>query len=148
MMRQKGLSMWKYMNMEIDPSELPSKEELLDCIRRGGSTDRALADLREEQMETYQNELIWRYPISEGMAAGGFVTPVREGILWIPYDEMERVEGEILLLEDACLLNADACSYMADDFQAYAEGLCSMLREAVAICEQLHGSTNETEECE
>ena len=148
MMRQKGLNMWKYMNMNLDPATLPCKDDLLACIRADGGTDRTLANLREEQMETYQNELIWRYPISEGMAAGGFITPVREGILWLPYDEMEREEGEILLLEDACLLNADACSYMADDFQAYAEGLCSMLREAAAICEQLHNSTNETEECE
>ena len=148
MMRQKGLNMWKYMNMEIDPSDLPTRVELLDRIRRSGGTDRALADIREEQMVNYQNELIWRYPISEGMAAGGFVTPVREGILWIPYDEMEREEGEILLLEDACLLSADDCNAFEEDFRYYADGLCSMLREAAAICEQLHNSTNETEECE
>lgn len=76
--------MWKYMNMEVHPSDLPTMNELLDCIREDGSTDRALADLRKQQMEIYQNELIWRFPISEGTAAGGFVMPVREGILWIP----------------------------------------------------------------
>lgn len=140
--------MWKYMNMEIDPSDLPTKDELLDRIRRNGGTDCALADIREEQMETYQNELIWRYPISEGMAAGGFVSPVREGILWIPYDEMEREEGEILLLDDSRLLSADDCYAFEEDFRYYANGLCSMLCEAAAICEQLHNSTNETEECE
>ena len=136
------------MNMEIDPSDLPTKDELLDRIRRSGGTDRALADVREELSDHCVNDLIWRYPISVGMAAGGFVIPVRDGILWIPYDEMEREEGEILLLEDACLLDSDACSYMADDFQSYANGLCSMLREAAAICEQLHNSTHEKEECE
>ena len=136
--------MWKYMNMELDPAKLPTKCELLDRIREAGGTDRALAFLREEQMETYHNELIWRYPISEASAAGGFVTPVREGILWIPYHEMDREEGEILLLQDACLLDADACSYMADDYQSYAEELCSMLREAAVICE----SFNETEDME
>ena len=130
--------MWNYMNMELDPSRLPTKDELLDRIRKAGGTDRALADLRDEQMETYKNELIWRYPISEGTSAGGFVTPVREGILWIPYDEMEREEGEILILDDSCLLNADACSAFEEDFRFYAEGLCSMLREAAAICEQLN----------
>lgn len=134
--------MWKYMNMELDPALLPTKYELLARIRKAGGTDRALSDLREEQMETYQNDLIWRYPISQGTAAGGFVMPVREGILWIPYDEMEREEGEILMLQDACLLDADACSYMADDYQTYAEGLCSMLREAADICEQLNKKEN------
>ena len=130
--------MWKYMNMELDPSRLPNKDELLDRIRKAGGTDRALADLRDEQMDTYKNELIWRYPISEGTSAGGFVTPVREGILWIPYDEMEREEGEILILDDACLLDAAACIAFEEDFRFYAEGLCSMLREAAAICEQLN----------
>lgn len=134
--------MWKYMNMNLDPATLPCKDDILARIRADGGTDRALADLREEQMETYQNDLIWRYPISQGTAAGGFVMPVREGILWIPYDEMEREEGEILMLQDACLLDADACSYMADDYQAYAKGLCSMLREAADICEQLNKKEN------
>ena len=138
--------MWKYMNMEVHPSDLPTMSELLDCIREGGSTDRALADLRKQQMEIYQNELIWRFPISEGTAAGGFVMPVREGILWIPYDEMEREEGEILLLEDAHLLTSDDCSCMAEDFRCYAEELCSTLREAAAICEQLQNTANVQED--
>lgn len=134
--------MWKYMNMEIDPSDLPTREALFDRIRRSGGTDRALAEIREEQMETYQNELIWRYPISEGMAAGGFITPVCEGILWIPYDETEREEGEILLLEDARLVSADDCNAFEEDFRYYADGLCSMLREAAAICEQINDAAN------
>ena len=134
--------MWKYMNMNLDPATLPSKDDLLARIRADGETDRALADLREEQMETYQNELIWRYPISEGTAAGGFITPVREGILWIPYDEMDREEGEILLLDEACLLTEDACTAFEEDFRYYAAGLCSMLLEAAAICKQL-GSTDD-----
>lgn len=136
--------MWKYMNMNLDPATLPSKDDLLARIRADGETDRALADLREEQMETYQNELIWRYPISEGTAAGGFITPVREGILWIPYDEMEREEGEILLLDEACLLTEDVCTAFEEDFRYYAAGLCSMLLEAAAICKQL-GSTDKME---
>lgn len=138
--------MWKYMNMNLDPATLPSKDDLLARIRADGETDRALADLREEQMETYQNELIWRYPISEGTAAGGFITPVREGILWIPYDEMEREEGEILLLDEACLLTEDACTAFEEDFRYYAAGLCSMLLEAAAICRQLSNTNSELEE--
>lgn len=142
---RRDYGMWKYMNMELDPSKLPTMQELLDRLREDGGTDRSMAHIREEQMETYQNELVWRYPISEGSAAGGFVLPVREGILWIPYDEIEREDGEILLLQDAHLLSADDCSIMADDFQLYADGLCSMLREAEAICEQLHSDNDELE---
>lgn len=134
--------MWKYMNMNLDPATLPCKDDLLARVRADGGTDRALADIREEQMEAYQNELIWRYPISEGNSAGGFITPVREGILWIPYDEMEREEGEILMPDEACLLTEDACTVFEEDFRYYANGLCSMLLEAAAICKQL-GSTDD-----
>lgn len=140
--------MWKYMNMNLDPATLPCKDDLLARIRADGGTDRALAGLREEQMETYRNELIWRYPISEGTAAGGFVMPVREGFLWIPYDEMEREEGEILLLEDAYLLSTDDCSALEEDFRYYADGLSSVLREAAIICAQLTNTDAEMEEDE
>lgn len=128
--------MWKYMNMEIDPTSLSTKEELLQRLREGGGTARALYPIREEQFEKYGNELDWLYTISEGTAAGGFVLPVREGILWIPYDEIKREEGETLLLKDAILLNADDCRIMADDFRSYADGLCVMLRQAAIICEK------------
>ena len=123
--------------MEIDPSELPTKAELLSRLHEDGGTDRALGHLREEQSEQYGNDLVWRYPLSEGYSAGGFVLPVREGILWIPYDEMEREEGEILLIDDAHLLNEDDCDVMAYDFRSYADGLCAMLGDAKAICESI-----------
>lgn len=129
--------MWMYMNMEIDPESLPTKDELIARLEEDGGTDRAFASVREEQYARYRNELIWRYPISEGCAPGGFILPVREGILWIPYDEMEKEEGEILLLDDAELLDSDACAVMADDLRRYADSLCSVLREAAVICEGL-----------
>lgn len=137
--------MWKYMNMELDPAKLPTKQELLTRLREGGGTDRALSDIREEQYELYNNELDWRYPISQGENAGGFVIPVREGILWIPYDEIERDEGEILLLDRSYLLSADDCHILADDYKFYADGLCAMLHEAEAICEQLDPDNDEME---
>ena len=130
--------MWTYMNMEIDPESLPTKNELIAFLREEGGTDSALANLREEQYEKYGSELDWRYTISEGSAAGGFILPVREGILWIPFDEMEIEEGEILLLDDAELLDVDACKIMEDSVRSYADALCAELREAAVICEGLN----------
>ena len=127
--------MWKYMGVNIDPRQLPAKDELLKRLYADGSTDRSLSHLREEQYEKFNMELIWRYPISQGESAGGFVIPVREGGLWIPYDEMEKEEGEVLLLSNACLMTADVCHAWAEDFRFYADGLCNVLKEAEAICE-------------
>ena len=52
--------MWTYMNMEIDPESLPTKNELIAFLREEGGTDSALANLREEQYEKYGSELDWR----------------------------------------------------------------------------------------
>jgi len=81
---------WEYMDQRLNPEELPTMKELLSEIDENGGTDAALAGLREKQYRQYCCELIWRYPISQGDSAGGFLMPVREGILWIPYDEMEK----------------------------------------------------------
>lgn len=136
---------WKYMKLSLNPEELPTMKELLATIVDNGSTDAALAKLREAQQEKYHNELIWRYPISQGDSAGGFIMPVREGILWIPYDEMEKEEGEILLADNADLLDEDACEMMADDYSSYADELCDVLRQSAKICHRLeYGGVKKT----
>lgn len=73
--------MWVYMNGNLNPKELPVMTDLLASLSENGADDRALSHLREEQWEKFSKELIWRYPISEGESAGGFITPVQEGIL-------------------------------------------------------------------
>ena len=137
--------LWNYMKLTLNPEELPTMKELLKEIVDNGGTDAALAKLREAQHEKYHNELIWRYPISQGDSAGGFIMPVREGILWIPYDEMEKEAGEILLTDNADLLTEDTCDMMADDFDRYADQLCDVLRQAAKICHRLeHGDVKRT----
>lgn len=136
---------WSYMKLSLNPEELPTMKELLKEIVDNGGTDAALADLRKKQHEKYHNELIWRYPISQGEAAGGFIMPVREGILWIPYDEMEKEAGEILLTDNADLLTEDACEMMADDYSRYADQLCDVLHQCAKICHRLeHGGVKRT----
>jgi len=137
--------LWSYMKINLNPEELPTMRELIREIVDNGGTDAALADLREKQHEKYHNELIWRYPVSQGEAAGGFIMPVREGILWIPYDEMEKEAGEILLIDNADLLTEDACEMMADDFSRYADQLCDVLHQYAKICHRLeHGGVKRT----
>ena len=51
---------------------------------------------------------------------------------------MEIEEGEILLLDDAELLDVDACKIMEESFRSYADALRAVLREAAVICEGLN----------
>ncbi len=129
--------MWNYMGREIDPQTLPTKAEMLAFINENGMDDRALAKVREQQYAIYGYELLYRYPISEGKAAGGFVTPVREGFLWLPYDAMTREDGELLTMEEVKLLSAEECEYLLTDMRSFADELCNALADAQSILEML-----------
>lgn len=132
--------MWVYMNSNLNPKELPNMADLIALLSEGGADDRALSHLREEQWEKFNKELIWRYPISEGESAGGFITPVQEGILWIPYDSMDKEDGELLELKQAHLLSSEACLYLLEDLRSYTDGLCAMLQEAAVICSSIQNT--------
>ena len=125
--------MWTYMGGELDSLSLPKMEDLIAVLSENGADNRALSGIREEQWERFGKELIWLYPISEGESAGGFIIPVQEGILWIPYNAMDREDGELLELKEAHLLSAEACGYLKEDLRSYVEGLCDVLQEAAVI---------------
>lgn len=112
-----------------DPEKLLSQQELIDMLEAWGGHDRALSHLREH----YDNELgsdpIWRYPISLDTCNGGFLVPVKEGYLFIPYDEVDAEDYEILMLDKTCLMDAETCAYMARECQGYTDALCEELHK-------------------
>ncbi len=122
-----------YMGLPIDAACLLSKQELLDHLSENGTDDRAIAELREQQYARFGKELMWRYPLSDGCALGGFIFPVQEGFLWIPYDEIDKERGELLVLENAELMDTAALSLLREDFASYAAELCAALRDAERI---------------
>lgn len=132
--------MWKYMGHDLDPQTLPAMDSLISALAENGADDRALSKVRDEHWDRYDMDLTWRYPISEGTSAGGFIIPVQEGILWIPYDAMDKEDGELLELQDSHLLTDEGCEYLLDDLRGYADGLCSMLAEAIRICRKSSAS--------
>jgi len=95
----------KIDGIEIDVSKLISKDELLEELASGGASDRSLADIRGRYFEEFGNELIWRYPISDGVNAGTTIVAVKEGFLSMPYNEMATVDYELFDLERINLLD-------------------------------------------
>ena len=120
----------------LDRDLLPKKDAFIHRLRKYGANYRGLSMLREQQVRCYRKELVFHYPISESVHLGGFLTPVREGVLWLPYDEVHRSEGEQLLLKDARLLTEDDCEILCSDIQTCADTLHSALGDAAAICRQ------------
>lgn len=91
----------QYMGWPWQPEKLLSKDELLEELKSGGETDRAMASIRHYEEEIAGQELMWWYPISLGSCAGAFIVPVKEGVLCVPYDEMDREKGDFPLLAEA-----------------------------------------------
>ena len=60
----------KINGIKIDISKLISKDELLKELADGSASDSDLSDIRGRYSEEFGNELIWRYPISDGVNAG------------------------------------------------------------------------------
>ena len=53
--------------------------------------------------------------------------PVYEGYIWIPYDAVDQEEYELLVLDAACLLDAETCAHLAQEMRNYADELIASL---------------------
>ena len=104
-------------------SELRSRKEVMDILFDKGSTYTVLMNICEEYYRKYQNSLCWKYPISDGKHHGTFILLVKEGILGIPYDAVDKVDKEILCMEDACLLNRETMESFVSDWYHFDEVL-------------------------
>ena len=116
-----------------DPQELMPKDELLAYLRENGESDRALSGIRDQHYEKYGNELMWRYPISDGAHLGTFIVPVREGIISLPFDAVDDEDYELLILEDAAMFDEDAMQYCIDDWKLFSDDLTSAMNDMLRI---------------
>ncbi len=123
----------KINGTEIDASKLITKEELLAHLRENGESDRALADIRERYQNEFGNELIWRYPISDGKHMGTFIVTVQEGFISLPYDAADREDYELLELDDAAMFDADDMQVFIDDWQSFSDDLMSAMTDMLRI---------------
>ena len=130
-------NLWRFMKLSLNPVDLPTTREVLDRLQDNTSIDQ----LRDEQMKRYHNTLLWRYPLSHETAAGGFILPVREGILWIPYVNTGSFSGDVVLItDDAHILSESDCETMLREFSSYASQLCDVLQQSATISHRLeHG---------
>lgn len=131
--------LWPFMKMKLNPADLPTMREVLNRLQ-DNEANMAIERLQDEQMERYHNTLLWRYPLSQDSSVGGFILPVREGILWIPYGKTSTYEGDLLITDEAHILSEDDCEAMLGDFSNYASELCDVLRQSASIsCRLEHG---------
>lgn len=58
---------------------------------------------------------------------GQFFVPVKEGILSLPYDRVEREDYEVFTLEDACLCDAISMEVFLEDWDSFSGQLCQTM---------------------
>ena len=84
---------------------------------------RALMDICEEYLEKYQNELCWCYPTTDELHLGTFLLLVKEGVLSLPFNEVDSVDYELFCLEDACLCDAASINLLIADWYRFDSDL-------------------------
>ena len=119
--------------IQIDPAKLMSRDELLEFLRDNGEDDRALSGIRDSHYDEYGTELIWRYPISDGMHLGMFIVPVKEGFISLPYDAVDKHDGELLELDDAAMFDADGMQLFIDDWRSFSDDLIGAMTDMLRI---------------
>ncbi len=125
-------------------STLKSKEELLSYLEDNGATHASLMDFCEPYLEQYENELCWPYPISDGKHHGTFLVLVREGILSLPYDEMDKEDYELFCPEDARLFQySEDMQVFMDDWNYFNMDLKQAMHAMKHYLDEQEKSQNE-----
>ena len=119
--------------IQIDEQKLMPKSELLDFLRENGEDDRALAGIRAYYHDYFGNELIWRYPISDGKHLGTFIAIVKGGFISLPYDSVDREDGELLDLNDTAMFNAEDMQFFIDDWRLFSDDLLTAMADMQRI---------------
>lgn len=123
----------KLLTYDVDVTKLLTRAELLDFLEEDGASDRSLAKVRERYMDQFGNEMVWRYPISDGMHTGTFIVCVQEGFISLPYDVIDAEDYEMLELQDAAMYDAESMRIFIEDWETFSKDLTGAMQEMLRI---------------
>ena len=147
--REKRPAVYKRI-VEISPHDiyldnLRSKSELIAYLHENGPTHSTLMDFCTDYRERYHNELCWNYPISDGLHLGTFFVLVKEGVLAFPYDDADKVDYELLCLDDAKMCDRESMENLINEWDSFNRDLHSAMQGMIEFYrreEEHHGSEN------
>jgi len=113
--------------IKVDVSKLVSKDELLGDLKCSGASDRSLSEIRNRYSQDFGNELIWQYPICDGVNLGITIIAVKEGFIALPFNNTDSTEYELFDLERAYLLSEDELQSLISEWKKYSEDLLGAL---------------------
>lgn len=101
----------------ISMDTLWTKDELVERLFEAGGSEADLSDLCDRYVKQHGNQLYWSYPISDGEYNGVYLVLVQEGVLCLPYDEIDKDEYEIFERDGVRLLTAEEMGYFISDWK-------------------------------
>lgn len=101
----------------ISMDTLWPKDKFVELLFEAGGSEADLSDLCDRYVKLHGNQLYWPYPISDGEYNGVYFVLVQEGILCLPYDEINRYEYEIFERDGVRLLTAEEMGYFISDWK-------------------------------
>ena len=112
----------------INIAELKSTSELKEYLNEWGATFTSLNDFCEAYTDKYQNPLYWHYPYSDDKHNGLYFVLCSDGILCLPYDQMDGEYFEYFELEDARFLDTDSINILIDDWIRFSVDLVDAMQ--------------------
>jgi hypothetical protein len=104
----------------LDKQVLLTKEALLRILKRGRADASALAVVADIYKSGFGVDPTWRISLFDGRFIGGYVVPVREGWLCIPYDKVDDEGRKHLVLDAARFLDTVTCANLAEEMGVFA----------------------------
>lgn len=120
----------------IDCNELIGKEHFLGKLLTEGGTFTQLTELCEAYHSQFGTPLYWRYPITDGEHNGCYFVLVKEGVLALPYNEIDHENHEIFLADSIHLCTAEEQDCFLRDWNHFANDLSAALSSMQRFLEE------------
>lgn len=117
----------RFGNVKVNPALLKSSTELKEYFTEWGATFTSLIDFCEEYQDKFGNQLYWHFPHSNDKHSGLYFIICSDGILCLPYDEMDGEYFESFKMEDARFLDRDSIGIFIDDWMRFSDDLIDAL---------------------
>lgn len=111
--------------LPIHVADLAKTEEVMELLQEGAPSFTSLEPIRAQYNAQFGNELCWTCPIFHDGHSGCVLLPVQEGVLYLPYNDMDHDTYEQFDLQGMGLLT-----------KATLQGLLAALRRSTT--ELLH----------
>ena len=121
----------QYMDLQIDKSKLMTMTEVVDYLETYGANYSVFSELRDRYEEEFGNSLVWNYQSCADYFPGFFLMPVQEGILGVPYNEVEADAFEVIVTDGIALLSAEDLRERLTAYRSFAEGLMNAMEDMI-----------------